>query len=66
MTTYLFIDGGYLQRNYADSVRPWFGTDGEIDFQQVKGVLVPNARSITTHYTTDSERVKAKKNVKCA
>ena len=37
MTTYLFIDGAYLRRNYADCVRPWFGSDGEIDFQQVKG-----------------------------
>jgi len=38
VTTYLFIDGGYLRRNYAEAVRPWFGSDGEIDFRQVKGV----------------------------
>lgn len=34
--TYLFIDGGHLQRYYAESVREWFGADGEIDFQTVK------------------------------
>lgn len=34
--TYLFIDGGYLRRNYADSVRRWFGSDGEIDFEKIK------------------------------
>lgn len=39
MTTYLFIDGAYLRRNYSDCVRPWFGSDGEIDFRQVKGVF---------------------------
>ena len=35
-TTYLFIDGGHLRRNYSDSVRPWFGSEGEIDFRQIK------------------------------
>lgn len=39
MTTYLFIDGAYLRRNYADCVRSWFGSDGEIDFRQVKAVF---------------------------
>ncbi len=36
MTTYLFIDGGHLRRNYAETVRPWFGSEGEIDFAQIK------------------------------
>src|SRR5881409_2788863 len=35
--TYLFIDGGYLQKHYAESVQRWFGEDAEIDFNQVKG-----------------------------
>ena len=39
MTTYLFIDGGHLRRNYADAVRPWFGSDGEIDFNELKKSL---------------------------
>jgi uncharacterized LabA/DUF88 family protein len=39
VTTYLFIDGAYLRRNYAECVRPWFGSDGEIDFREVKGAF---------------------------
>jgi uncharacterized LabA/DUF88 family protein len=35
-TTYLFIDGSYLRRYYTESVRQWFGFDGEIDFTLVK------------------------------
>jgi uncharacterized LabA/DUF88 family protein len=30
--TYLFIDGGYVQKRYTDAVRAWFGDGGEIDF----------------------------------
>jgi uncharacterized LabA/DUF88 family protein len=37
--SYLFIDGEYLRRNYTECVRPWFGSDGEIDFAQVKAVF---------------------------
>lgn len=33
--TYLFIDGGYLRQRYQESVRPWFGNDGEIDFSTI-------------------------------
>jgi uncharacterized LabA/DUF88 family protein len=36
MTTYLFIDGGYLRTNYANSIRAWFGCDGQIDFSSLK------------------------------
>ena len=36
VTTYLFIDGAYLRQNYAECVRRWIGSDGEIDFWQVK------------------------------
>ena len=39
MRTYLFIDGGYLRRNYANAVRPWFGSDGEIDFFELRKSL---------------------------
>ncbi|HKU75835.1 MAG TPA: NYN domain-containing protein [Pyrinomonadaceae bacterium] len=39
MTTYLFIDGGYLRTNYVKSIRPWFGCDGEIDFESLRGRL---------------------------
>lgn len=35
-TIYLFIDGGYLRKHYSESVRRWFGCDGEIDFTQVR------------------------------
>jgi uncharacterized LabA/DUF88 family protein len=34
--TYLFIDGGHLRRNYTDTVRRWFGSDGEIRIDTVK------------------------------
>ena len=35
-TTYLFIDGGHLRKYYLESVRRWFGCDGEIVFAEVK------------------------------
>jgi len=44
MATYLFIDGGYLRRNYTDSVRSWFREAGEIDFRAVKGGLAQAGR----------------------
>jgi len=40
MTTYLFIDGGHLRQYYAETVRPWFGSEGEIDFVQIKDGLL--------------------------
>ena len=36
MTTYLFIDGRHLRKHYQDTVQQWFGSDGEIDFRQLK------------------------------
>ena len=30
-STYIFVDGGYLQRAHAESVAPWFGSETEID-----------------------------------
>lgn len=33
---YLFIDGGHLRQYYSESVRKWFGEDGEIDFWALK------------------------------
>jgi len=34
--TYLFIDGGHLRNYYAESVRKWFGEDGQINFDALK------------------------------
>ena len=39
MSTYLFIDGGHLRTCYAETIRPWFGNDGEIDFRELKGAF---------------------------
>lgn len=39
MRTYLFIDGGYLRINYSNSVRPWFGVEGEINFIELRDGL---------------------------
>lgn len=36
MTTYLFIDGRHLRKHYQETVQQWFGSDGEIDFGQLK------------------------------
>ena len=51
MTTYLFIDGGHLRRNYAETVRSWFGSEGEIDFGQIKdgssAAVLPDASTMT-------------------
>ncbi|MDP9310176.1 MAG: NYN domain-containing protein [Chloroflexota bacterium] len=39
--TYLFIDGGYLNQAYVDSVKEWFGNEGEIDFSSVVSYYQP-------------------------
>jgi hypothetical protein len=36
MTTYLFIDGRHLRKHYQETVQKWFGSEGEIDFRQIK------------------------------
>jgi uncharacterized LabA/DUF88 family protein len=36
---YLFIDGGYLRKRYADAMRRVFGDDGEIDVGAVRSWL---------------------------
>lgn len=36
MTTYLFIDGRHLRKHYQETVQQWFGSEGEIDFRQIK------------------------------
>jgi uncharacterized LabA/DUF88 family protein len=35
-SVYLFIDGGHLRTNYRQTMSPWFGGDGRIDFNRVK------------------------------
>lgn len=54
--TYLFIDGGYVQRRYEDAVRAWFGDSGEIDFPTLMRSY-PAGRSFY-YYCLDEERGK--------
>jgi uncharacterized LabA/DUF88 family protein len=35
MSTYIFIDGGYLRSRHAEITRKWFGFEAEIDFNSV-------------------------------
>jgi uncharacterized LabA/DUF88 family protein len=35
MSTYIFIDGGYLRSRHAEITRKWFGFETEIDFDSV-------------------------------
>jgi uncharacterized LabA/DUF88 family protein len=38
-TTYLFIDGAYVQKNYADGVTWWFGDEAEIDIASLTSLF---------------------------
>ena len=53
-TTYLFIDGGYLKQAYADSVQPWFGSAGEMDFRLLTDSF--KARKIFYYDCEDKDR----------
>lgn len=56
--TYLFIDGGYIQKRYADGVRVWFGDDAdkaEIDFSALIHSHPAAGRSFY-YYCLDEER----------
>jgi uncharacterized LabA/DUF88 family protein len=33
-STYIFIDGGYLARGYAENIRPWFGSVPEMNLRR--------------------------------
>jgi len=54
MTTYLFIDGGHLRTNYNNSVRQWFGTNGEINFTELKESLRGGGISIERCFYYDA------------
>jgi uncharacterized LabA/DUF88 family protein len=45
MSTYIFIDGGYLRRRHAENTEKWFGRKAEIDFPSVVSQLARPNRS---------------------
>lgn len=45
MSTYIFIDGGYLRRAHAQSVHRWFGFEPELDVPSAIGEFTRLAQS---------------------
>jgi len=53
--TYLFIDGGYVQKRYEEAVRVWFGDNAEIDFPTLIRNY-PAGRSFYYHCLDEEKR----------